>query len=177
MDDFDEVMTSVVESRNLEGKFRSLATETAKLLFTSSDNSVTINAVPVIISILGFMLALPFMSSLLSSTYYSTAALFKKRPHKGGYSAPKPLYGHSRTECDYYDDDYDSKYLDRYDKYENNENMHDKYDSRDRNYSRRRGRPSRKDDPYYSGWRRMDNFGSEDLVDGSSRDIKTEKKQ
>ena len=35
-----------------------------------------------------------------------------------------------------------------------------------------------KDDPYYSDWRRMDNFSAEDLVDeSSSRDIKTIEKK
>ena len=57
-------------------------------------------------------LALPWLTSLVNSVYYNTAALYKKKGYK-----KRPSYGYGRTSDDYYDDyDYDSKYLDRYDK-------------------------------------------------------------
>ena len=64
----------------------------------------------------------------MNSVYYNTALLYKKKSYK-----KRPSYGYGRTSDDYYDDyDYDSKYLDRYDKEEG------KYEDKDRDYYRRR---------------------------------------
>lgn len=59
---------------------------------------------------------------------------------------------------DYYDDyDYDSKYLDRYDKEEG------KYEDRDRDYYKRRrpaGQARKSDEPPYDNWRRSDIYSA-----------------
>ena len=64
----------------------------------------------------------------MNSVYYNLASNYKRKGYK-----KRPSYGYGRTSDDYYDDyDYDSKYLDRYDKDEG------KYEDKDRDYYRRR---------------------------------------
>ena len=64
----------------------------------------------------------------MNSVYYNTAALYKVKKYK-----KRPSYGYGRSdEYDYYDDYYDNKHMERYDKEVG------KYESDDREYYRRR---------------------------------------
>lgn len=117
-----------------------------------ADAEITINMLPILIAIMGFLMSLPWLTSLVNSVYYNTAAFYKKKGHK-----KRPSYGYGRTSDDYYDDyDYDSKYIDRYDK---DEGKYDKNEDRDRDYYRRRrpaGQGRHSDEPPYDNWRRSD---------------------
>merc|ERR1711983_437093 len=124
----------------------------AKLFFTSGadgDTEITINMLPILIAIMGFLMSLPWLTSLVNSVYYNMAGHYKKKGYK-----KRPSYGYGRTSDDYYDDyDYDSKYMDRYDKDEG------KY----RDYYRRRrpaGQGRKSDEPPYDNWRRSDIYSA-----------------
>jgi len=163
------LLTPLTEDDNF-GQFRTIAENAAKLIY--SDDYISLNFVPTFVTVIGFLLSLPFVTNIINASYSSVRQMYKP---SHSYSAPHHGYGRS-DDYDYYDyGDYDNKY-DRYD---------------DEKKFRRRGRPIGRmdEDDYFDNWRKSDYYnsfkgknnywdtktkGSKDYWDRQSKEIPTD---